>query len=158
MRLFVVLFAMLMTVTGALAAPVPKFSKMTIEQIESYFSNKTALMHERGLLYSVFYFRSNGTVYVWPVGATKALKTKWSIDYTGKDVGMCLDAVSGRLPRSAGGGKVTTRYCLYARDLLKSSVDIQAGDVLGLSKRSRLPALPPAKLSRLDALKAAMGR
>lgn len=113
---------------SALAAPAPNFANMTQKQVQAFFANKTALNHGP-YGNTALYFRSNGTIYAGETGSSRVEKNKWSVLYGDNRWQVCLASISSRIR----GAKITSSFCVEAREFLRQADDFQAGDPLKLS-------------------------
>lgn len=154
-----IITALLLLILGsnvASAASAPNFKAMSLDQIEAYFAGKTILMHGR-YGNDVYYFRSNGKLYMATSGYANVAKTDWSVIVDDKLVSLCLLEVNVRVPHS-GGAKARSRFCVEAKQFLREAKELAAGDVLGISKRSKVPGGLPASKMSLAKLQAALRR
>lgn len=136
MRLFFTAVFLLLFSSVGFAAQAPALNKMSAEQLQQYFAGKSIMHYDRRLGSDVAYFRSNGTLYIYGTGLPTVRKSTWTvITEPGKAV-LCLFEASRRVPQAAG-GKLSVRVCVDARDFVRQAVDVQQGDVLGISKRSK---------------------
>lgn len=136
MRAFLATVFLLLFSSIGFAAPAPALNKMSAEQLQQYFAGKSIMHYDRRLGSDVAYFRSNGTLYIYGTGLPTVRKSTWTVvTEPGKAV-LCLAEASRRIPQ-APGGKVSVRVCVDARDFVRQAVDVQQGDVLGISKRSK---------------------
>lgn len=154
MRVILAAILLLMLSSVGFAAQAPSFGKMSAEELQQYFSGKSIMHYERGTGTAVAYFRSNGTLYVFGTGAPVVGKSKWTVvTEPGKAI-LCL-AEAGRNLSRAIGARVQVRVCVEAKDFVRKAVDMQQGDVLGISKRSKPGYLLDGKKTNFAKLKAA---
>lgn len=128
MRIILAAALVLITSLSAFAAPAPRFDDMSQKQVQAFFANKTALNHG-AYGNTALYFRSNGTIYAASTGSSRVEKNTWSVLYGNNHWQVCLASVSSRIR----GAKITSSFCVEARDFLRQSDDFQPGDVLKLS-------------------------
>lgn len=137
MKAIIVALLLLLGTGWAVAAPAPKFTAMSLDQIEAYFAGKTVLVHSRSGN-DVFFFRNNGKLYGASSGFPKVAKSTWSVIIDDSLVALCLSEMKIRIPNS-GGAKARSRFCVDARQFLRDANDVAAGDVLGLSRQGKVP-------------------
>ena len=131
-RLFRVFGAFLLLTGAVQAMPAPSFKKMSIEQVSGQFSGRTFMMYDRKLGTVVIYFSKNRKVYTFGTLFRKVEKTDWSVMQTSDQTAICFkNAILSRAVRDS------VNLCMPAKDIFKGSHDATAGDVLGLSKRSK---------------------
>lgn len=136
MRIFFTAVFLLLLSSAGFAAQAPAFNKMSADQLQQYFAGKSIMHYDRRIGSDVAYFRSNGTLYVFGTGMRTVGKSTWTvITDPGKAV-LCLFEASRRVPQ-ARGAKLSVRVCVDAKDFVRQAVDVQQGDVLGISKRSK---------------------
>jgi hypothetical protein len=138
----VILAAVFLLVLSSLgfAAAAPSFNKMSADEIQQYFAGKSVMHYDRQYGTAIAYFRSNGTLYIYGAGVPVVQKSKWTVvTEPGKAI-LCL-AEAGRNLSRAIGARLQVRVCVEARDFVRKAIDVQQGDVLGISKRSK-PGYP----------------
>lgn len=153
MRTFLVaVFLLLLSSTG-FAGQAPSLNKMSADQLQQYFANKSIMHYDRRIGSDVAYFSSNGTLYIFGTGLRTVRKSTWTvITEPGKAV-LCLFEAKGRVPQ-ARGSKLSVRVCVDAKDFVRQAVDVQQGDVLGISKRSKPSFVVGPKKTNFAKLKA----
>ncbi len=130
-----------LVLTGAVQAmPAPSFKKLSIEQVSAQFAGRTFMMYDRKLGTVVIYFSKNRKVYTFGTLFRKVEKTDWSVLQTSDQTAICFK--NAILSRAVRGG---VNLCMPAKDIFKGSHDATAGDVLGLSKRSKPKVLLDGK-------------
>ncbi len=136
MRAFFAAVFLLLLSSVSFAAQAPSLNKMSADQLQQYFAGKSIMHHDRRIGTDVVYFRGNGTLYIFGTGLPTVRKSTWTvITEPGKAV-LCLFEANRRVPQ-ARGGKISVRVCVDARDFVRQAVDVQQGDVLGISRRSK---------------------
>jgi len=154
MRTIIAAFLVFAFSSASLAASAPAVNKMSADQLQQYFAGKSVMMHDRRYGSSILYFRKGGSLHVYATGARTVGKSTWSVfTEPGKAI-ICLFESSARIPR-APGGKVFVRICAEARQFIREAVDIQPGDVMGISKTSKPRFALGPKKTNFAKLKAA---
>ena len=131
-RVLRVIVALLLLTGSVQAMPAPSFKKMSIEQVSGQFAGRTFMMYDRKIGTVVIYFSKNRKVYTFGTLFRKVEKTDWSVLQSLDSTDICFkNAILSRAVRAG------VSMCMPAKDLFKGSHDAAAGDVLGLSKRSK---------------------
>lgn len=153
MRIFFAAVFLLLFSSVGFAAQAPALNKMSADQLQQYFAGKSIMHYDRRIGTDIAYFRSNGTLYLAGTGFPRVEKSTWTIVTEPGKALICLFDLSRRVPQVRG-AKVNVRVCVEAKEFMRKAVDVQQGDVLGISKRSKLSFALDGKKTNFAKLKA----